>query len=371
MANKIRTNHNGVWKTPKKPYINQNGVWKVPKKSYVNKNGVWTQTFANEPASSDGFGSGTDGDITYSTSFGWKKTSDHRYIVNAKSFRVPSGVTLTVPETTTGVYIFSWGDIIIEGNIDLRNKGKFNYQPSTIPSSLQVSGKSFTLAKGGNLTCKTEQSGSSVYAIMDNGNRAKGGRSGIIETSSFTIGDNLGVSSKVILQKGSHIVPGHVEDPVGGLPGEYCDYYNDKSDGGNRVGTYATSLPANLILVAYGSIIIKGNIYLNGTAFSPAQKGGDAVHQYGYCSENHTSSHRRSGTGGRGSRCPSGGGAITMISSANTISGSIQTNGGAGGTQTTSPGPGADLYSFVKGGQPGEFGGFPASTAGQQLKYIY
>lgn len=278
------------------------------------------------------YGTGLLGDVTFNSSkFTWP-TQDfyNRYVVQVKSLTIPSGQTMKPPAKCDGLYILSQGDVVIDGNIDVRGLRK-TFGPVTMSPTINVGTRTFELAKGG-------------YAPKG-GVNGRGGKNaisaevpvGTTPTPQMTLQDSIsgninggGIGSYAL---GGESVIGAYSDDNNRLQWTYDYNYNDdkpnktqyiKYNNGPRV-TFDYTAPTALIIIAKGKVTINGKILATGQAGKEPTANDEALYY------DTTGSSRIMVYGftlsGNGAIPPSGGGAVTIICKQIVINGKIDTNG--------------------------------------------
>lgn len=297
------------------------------------------------------YGNGLLGDVEFnSSSFVWGNLDVYnRYVLQVKSLHIPTGQTMIPPEKCDGVYIFSQGDVVIDGAISVVQK-RLSIQNIKLLPYVQVNGVKYDLAKGGD--------------SMKGGNAGKSGIIYVYDRDIYAWSmryDGLTTSVK------SKTVAG---DVAGGGFGCYAtgassydiydsddDYAESMSRRKSGSSSNRVNAPCALIIIAKGNVILNGSIIATGTSGSNATSGGD-------------STSKKVGGGGDGFKPPSGGAPITLICKAFKIgeNGKINNagktinspNGSDGSTEETG-------YSYTtqwkfEGGKGGS-GGTATSTA--------
>ena len=283
------------------------------------------------------YGTGILGKVEYDPStFLWGST-DHlgRYMLYTDSFTLPEGVTMTPPERCNGVYIFSKGDVVINGTIDLRSKRILSADVS-IPDTITVDGVEYALAKGG-----------------DSQKGGNGGASGkIVGTCYVNFGASTTANSSLTL---SSVSGGTASAPVAGsvVGGGYGSYgkgatgasttakivahsttIDTKTDAASKSGTTGsivtnTTAPCALVIIAAGDVIVNGEVIANGGGAIAATSAGSNTSTGSATSGSNTnvSSTLAAGNGGNGTCPPSGGGPVTCICNTFICNGKINTSG--------------------------------------------
>ena len=280
------------------------------------------------------YGTGSWGDVEYDAdTFNWgSKDYYGRYVIQCTSLYIPEGQTMTPPEKCNGVYILCQGDVIIDGNIDTRQKRSDYSKKLDIVDTFVINNTSYTLAKGGN----TVKGG-------------KGGKGG--DCDSYTGGS--GGSGDSLL--GDHIGGGIPTQGLGGSGATtYSSYPNNYDKNGSSGGIKYGEAPCSIIIISGGKINISGNITARGTDGSKATDGSD-----GYSRSSGCSNYYYGGTGGNGAMSPSGGAGVTIIATNIDITGSIDTRPGKK-LISSSGSKGADAKYSAKGGNGGSGGTFMA-----------
>ena len=322
------------------------------------------------------YGKGSYGDLIFNSSdFVWPSQDGYnRYVVHTKSLTIPAGQVMKPPAKCDGLYIYSQGDVTINGDIDLRGLRK-TFGDIQLSATINVDDAIYTLAKGG-------------YA-------PKGGASGaggdIEYTNNPVYVENSGTPTLESTAATAAVTPtnscaGNVNGGGAGgfgkpsiTPSVRVDEHWNSSDdlianvisvsGGvtSPDNTYGDA-PTALVIIAKGKVTINGNILASGTA-GVAATGGSPYIQVSSGTRTYT---YKSGEGGSGAIPPSGGGPVTIICNSLINNGVINTNGSklvsANGNDSTKGNytvyKAAKVYSG-KGGKGGTF----ISTAGEIKVY--
>ena len=243
------------------------------------------------------------------------------------------------------------------------------YNSSVAPKTVQVKGVEYQLAKGG-------KSGGSLASGA--GGPAKAQHGPKDEQTWYTHEANGGPGySGQEGDNGNHCIGGRGVYTKGG-EGAYA---SAKIDGSSSYATQgkqltskgiATETPAGtIVLIAKGKIAIKGTITSKGRDCGGGNNGGNA-----YASSPSDVCDCRGGNGGSSLTSGFGGGAVTLIASEITITGTINTNGGAGNPNAAKGinGNGANIMSgrAWAGADSGGQGGYGANAgvAGEIKQYL-
>lgn len=279
------------------------------------------------------YGTGILGDVVYDPSTFLWGTPDHlgRYMLYAESFTVPEGVTMTPPARCNGVYIFSKGDVTINGTIDLRSKRILSANVS-IPDTITVDGVEYALAKGG-----------------DSQKGGNGGASGGMKVEMYNNWAEATITLTGTSKSSQDPIPGSV---CGGGYGTYgkggtsvsttgsYDYYTgvtgtpSSKTSTASIGTN-TSAACALVIIAHGNVLINGDIVSNGSGGKSATSGGNNLtvssgngDSRDYIGDPFTlSTTATTGAGGDGTCPPCGGGPVTIICEHLEMTGYINTKG--------------------------------------------
>lgn len=303
------------------------------------------------------YGTGAWGDVEYDAdTFNWgTKDFYGRYIIQCTSLHIPEGQTMTPPEKCNGVYILCQGDIIIDGDIDLRDKRLDATGSFSLATTLVIDGKEYTLAKGGD--------------TVVGGDGGNGGeecdRNGVIQLNDTYSSGKGGTPTKTIC--GSVVGGGISSFGLGGTGIAYSGNGSSTSSGKNGTTQFGNTAAGSVVLVAKGSITLNGNINVSASIGDNPTAGTDAYSYSDGCTSN-----AHGGTGGNGALAPSGGGAVTIICNSFKNNGIINTKGLS---FTSSDGnDGKDVLDFwrsgggFKGGHRGKGGTF-TSCAGEIKVY--
>lgn len=296
----------------------------------------------------------------------------NRYVVHVKSLTIPEGITMKPPEKCDGLYILSQGDVVINGNIDVRDMRK------TFDSDIQMS--------------PTINIGDTEYALAVGGYSPKGGDSGangdikyiprLDESDSPTEDDWITYPSPGTVPTNSSA--GNINGGGAGgygvppsRPYAWSSFgWDSDDDGYSSASIGLESIPAEpntydvaptaLVIIAEGDIIINGSIIASGSDGVSAEDGFAPVLRTQHVRQYST----YAGLGGKGAIPPSGGGPVTLICNALTNNGNIDTSGssftsadGADNTETSQ-----QYYAIVNGGKGGKGGTF-VSAPGEILVY--
>lgn len=321
-------------------------------------NMIYQQLFPPYDKEVKGFGTGAHGEVIYDAStFELIQDNMKRYVINATNFIIPKGVTLTPPLECSGLYIFSHGDIIINGTIDMSKKGTQAYV-GNFPKTITVFDTMYNLAIGGRTV-----------------NGSTGGNSGTCYNYyCCKLTAAAGLASRIVTTSSPSVNGGQWSYSSGGGNGG-ADYtvYNptthvqrDGSVGKEFCNTYTTGA---IVLVAHGKIEINGAIISTGVGSgrAPTNGGnGSATYSNGNLSLMQTIG----GKGGNGAVAPSGGGPITMIGKEIICNGLIDNKGESityanaeAGNQVSKE------RAWANGGYGGTGGSF-TSQAGEIKSYI-
>lgn len=239
------------------------------------------------------YGTGAWGDVEYDAdTFNWgTKDFYGRYIIQCTSLHIPEGQTMTPPEKCNGVYILCQGDIIIDGDIDLRDKRLDATGSFSLATTLVIDGKEYTLAKGGD--------------TVVGGDGGNGGeecdRNGVIQLNDTYSSGKGGTPTKTIC--GSVVGGGISSFGLGGTGIAYSGNGSSTSSGKNGTTQFGNTAAGSVVLVAKGSITLNGNINVSASIGDNPTAGTDAYSYSDGCTSN-----AHGGTGGNGALAPSGGG---------------------------------------------------------------
>ena len=237
-----------------------------------------------------GFGDGRHGCIVYDGFFPAALPNNdpkNYYEIHSTYFELPAGKTLKPPRDSYGLIVYSLSDIVINGIIDMKNRG---YHQSAGKKDITVYGQNFPLATGG--------------ATVQGALSGNGGRMEEIGGQNNPGGGTGGMPSVY----------------VAGISGGSCSIPLCGNAGRREKGTWGsggtilllddlTRKPTGaVILIARGKIVIKGRIDCSASPGLPAENG-----QTGYAPSNVDTIYVYAGRGGAGAQPPSGGGAITLI----------------------------------------------------------
>lgn len=237
-----------------------------------------------------GFGDGHHGMIVYDGFFPAARANPNdKYEIHSTYFELPSGATLRPPLESTGLVIYSLSDIVINGTIDMKNRG-FYYSNPGLPHTVKVYDRTFNLplcgstvasamcGRGGQLTAPG-------YSPSNNGGPKEAGETSRSHGCYFS-----GGYSMPCYATGAHYNPS-----TGKWPDGIATILN----------TELRRQPTGIVLlIARGKITIRGKIDCSASPGIAAQPG-----EQGYLDGN----KRVGGNSGAGAQSPSGGGGITLI----------------------------------------------------------
>ena len=254
-------------------------------------------------AEAAGFGDGSYGELSTGRVIPVSSQSS-QVILKTTSCYIPAGETLTVDKPCAGLVIYSQGDIVIDGTIDMTNKGYYSTSPA---SSITVNGVSVTLARCGN------------------GGASAGGKGG-------KQGGYAGSGGSTPASAYNHTCGGQgAAQAAGGGCGNTTTSGSAPCTGNSYPApSVMTDGAGAIILIAYGKIIINGRIISTGKSNTSvrAKSGGNAQAYY----DEMGNFYGAGGWGGDGGTGGCGGGAVTLIYGGGLIkNGTITLNGGSGG----------------------------------------
>ena len=335
---------------------------------------ILEKVFEKELLAIMGFGDGSDGEILTSKTI---TVTDQQLPakIQATNINLASGQTITVSKACAGLYIYSQGDIIINGSIVMTDLG---YDSSVVSDTITVKGTEYKLAKGG----KSGKSG-----LGGRGGEAHARSKGLpilyqypkeIEAAASGCVGTLIAPGK----DGTHCGGGQGQAAAGGSGGYAAIDADQKvetngTNGGATIRNYA-KIPGAVILIALGKIVINGSIISKGVQGTAGQRGdtGTGIYQRQTDSSNFISVSARGGSGGYSGYSGSGGGCVTLIGKNITISGSIMLNGGLqsenmGQGDTGSNGGSSNSSTPVPSGYGGTGGfGSYAGLPGEIKQYL-
>lgn len=325
------------------------------------------------------FGDGRMGDYVHGITPDKPMVDEYnRRVYYTDSFTVPAGKTMN-PASSNGVIIWSRGDIVIDGTIDLTRKRSTGADPADLPQSISIAGTNFALAVGG-AESSQYPTGYQNMLFGDTGNIVKqdGGR--VIVESDKDEGDFSTLRSKI---KSKSVSGGGTSiKKVSNEPRIERDKTEEYFTAAKLVGNSNGLGAGALVLIAAGKISIKGIIDASGDN-NIFMADGEAPKYY-----NRTSSERYSaGCGGEILFTQGGGGAVTLIATEIEKSGSILVSGlpaktieaGSDNTETIiTPEITIKRYSttyeqgifIVSGGKGAPAYTLPASSVGNIKEYI-
>ena len=265
------------------------------------------------------YGTGAYGDVIVDSSFAYPAQDGfNRYVIHAKSFEVPEGITMKPPAKCDGLYILSQGDVTINGTIDLRGLRK-TFGDVQMAPTINVGSRTFELAKGGyapiggasgpgtnqyyggkyNTFAPAFTPQNSIDGNVNGGGVGKYGKAGISSLVYYTSRDYEGVYA-----------------------------YNNSSfleEVSNTAGSVITcnTAPTSIVIIAKGNVTINGQIIASASSGKKPEDGGDIMYQAssGFGTYWHFS------VSGDGAQPPSGGGCITIICNKFNNAGKLDTNG--------------------------------------------
>lgn len=360
------------------------------------------------------YGKGSYGDLIFNSSdFVWPSQDGYnRYVVHTKSLTIPAGQVMKPPAKCDGLYIYSQGDVTINGDIDLRGLRK-TFGDIQLSATINVDDAIYTLAKGG-YSPKGGASGAGGSATKSSSSSAALGSPAVTPTKSIAGNVNGG---------GVGYFGGIV--PSAGADTNSNGDWSTLGCSNNALPELCRKLaPTALVIIAAGKVTISGNILasasegVNATAGSvvlkPNKSGielvesrsqafyytvnGNRERRYIPYSNDSNSIYRQyrelyndfgitaEVTGGAGVRSyyyatfsgagavpPSGGGAVTIICKALVNTGVIDTSGSKlvspnGADDTNTYRAGSTGYPAINGSKGGKGGTF-ISTAGEIKVY--
>ena len=284
----------------------------------------------------NGFGNASEGEITSGKTVTVSNNADIAKIV-CSSFNLPTGQTLTVSKPCAGLYIYSQGDITINGTIDMRGKG---YYTESVPSYVTVSSNNISLA------------------IAGVGGSSRSGDGGCTSSGGVSGNGYGGSGATATGTAGNHTCGGYgnKQRTCGGTGGRTSGYNSSHGNGSSAAAITETAHCNNgagaIVLIAGGNVTINGTIIStgtnsticggNGSNGSTGSWGGSTYSELG-------GDGGMSGTGG------DGGGALTVIyRGVYKNNGTINLSGGASAGNGTS---GTQFYSSTKWWAAGGSGG--------------
>ena len=344
------------------------------------------------------YGKGTYGDLIFnSNDFVWPSQDGYnRYVVHTKSLTIPAGQVMKPPAKCDGLYIYSQGDVTINGDIDLRGLRK-TFGDIQLSATINVDDAIYTLAKGG-YAPKGGASGAGGGAKKTASSSAVSGSPAVVPTKSIAGNVNGG---------GVGYFGGSVPSALG------LKYYTENTynvdDLNNNVlpELVVLNAPTSVVIIAAGVVTISGTIRANATAGVNATDGaveliddkvrsgadfrhynGDYVNviddsiypdilnlytQAGIGKIQSTVWYRYCTVSGSGAIPPSGGGAVTIICKTLANTGVIDTSGSKlvspnGADDTNTYKIRSSSYPTINGSEGGKGGTF-ISTAGEIKVY--
>ncbi len=277
---------------------------------------ILEKVFEKELLAIMGFGDGSDGEILTSQTV---TVIDQQLPakIQATNVNLASGQTITVNKPCAGLYIYSQGDIIIDGSIVMTNLG---YNSNVVPETVTVKGVEYRLARGG-------KSGNSLASGA--GGMTNSSYNGNIVSSSAGGSGNNGQDG----EEGNHCFGGmgiytkggggaHVELEANG---NIWARWPGSSSGGKG---YSNEKPSGAIaLIARGEIMINGALISVGEDCSGSNNGSDGSSDYNSPNRILAAS---GGKGGDSLISGFGGGPITLVAKKITVNGTINNSGGTG-----------------------------------------
>lgn len=276
------------------------------------------------------FGDGRMGDYIHGITPDKPMVDEYnRRVYYTDSFTVPAGKTMN-PASSNGVIIWSRGDIVIDGTIDLRGKRSMSDDPADLPKSVNIAGTDYALAIGG------KNGSPKVNGVINN---TLCGYTGGIMNNNTEEYINLGTHSdgrpKVDNGELTYIKTKKASVSGGENPivkeyltvSELAIPHNDDAyhiNEGNAVHSKSSECGAvAIVLIAAGEININGTINANGDK-QYYDKNGKRPSNY----EGSYGMAYRVGKGGDILYSKGGGGCATLIATDINITGSIIVSGG-------------------------------------------
>lgn len=309
-----------------------------------------------------GFGDGRHGNIVYDGTFPYFRDKPYdRYEIQSTYFEVPAGKTLKPPLESGGLVIYSLSDIVINGTIDMKSRGRHGEIEKKAIKAVTVYGRVFELPLCG---------GTVQSALSGDGGRLNG------PSPAYGNGGK-GQAGMTQYRAGSYSSGGY-SPPYCGMGCRYYASGNSIYEKGmiNLQDELRRQPTGIVILIARGTITIKGKIDCSASPGIVAESG-----QKGYIEDHYI----YGGRGGGGAQSPSGGGGITLIAKSIDrsggvldVSGKSYTNMSAGSSIATEyinlTHPDAPTKTFQAYGGTGGTGtpstGY-TSQAGGIKEYIY
>lgn len=197
------------------------------------------------------YGKGTYGDLIFnSNDFVWPSQDGfNRYIVHTKSLTIPAGQVMKPPAKCDGLYIYSQGDVIINGDIDLRGLRKTFTGDIQLSATINVDDAIYTLAKGG-------------YSPMGGASGA-GGSAKESSSSSADLGSPAVTPTKSIagnVNGGGVGYFGGIVPSAGADSDSNGDWYTISCANNSLPELCRKLAPTALVIIAAGKVTISGNI---------------------------------------------------------------------------------------------------------------
>lgn len=264
------------------------------------------------------FGDGRMGDYVHGITPDKPMVDEYnRRVYYTDSFTVPAGKTMN-PASSNGVIIWSRGDIVIDGTINLQGARDTSDDPAGLPQSVSIDGTNYALAVGGT-NYRPKISGSMANPLCgDSGVIIDNSTDETIEGSSSDDGDLTYVTKK----DGS--VSGGATCIIKEVNETDITFYKDKNIYNTYSFDYVSSILGKrgtgaIVLIAAGTIRINGTINASGT-ISDYSRNGKAPRKY--------VNDYKTGGGGDILYAKGGGGCVTLIAKAIDRTGSILVSGG-------------------------------------------
>lgn len=288
-----------------------------------------------------GFGDGSEGAITAGKVFHVLDEGSPA-IIQAKRVHIPAGQTLTTDKPCAGLYIYSWGDVVIDGEINMTDKGR---KSNSASNKILLSGIEYLLATCGNGGQANSGGGGNITTFDGEVLVRGGGPASCTDTGNHTAGGlqksaNGGTSANATFDNKNNMVS---QSPGG-------------AGGAANVNPFGAGA---IVIIAHGSIKINGRIVSKG------RDGTNATSGSGGSKGNLVGS---SGRGGDSGLSAGGGGAVTLIGSNISVIGTIDLNGGLRANSGTEGEMVAGYFCYFQGGSGGA--GTSAGIPGQTKQYL-
>lgn len=270
------------------------------------------------------FGDGRMGDFVYDETPDAPFTDEYgRIVYYTESFNIPEGKTMRA-KSSYGMVVWSRGDIVIEGILDISASGNVKGS-KVVPNSIEVAGDGYPLAVGGGaeIVDNSSKCGTSGSIIQVQPSSSKTYSRTIPYWNSVSDHSSVTSGQPPCAYKPDYIMLSKSGLSITGMsnPGKIVQC-------GNPAGA--------VVLIAAGKIVINGQIRANGQTGSPYKNG---------TSPSSSSAYLSAGDGGNALANNGGGGAVTLIAKEIVKEGTINVSGMAATyVSAGSNGSGAEIF---------------------------